>query len=85
MPRLGKLWMMNSFQMRQGVTLLDECVTLKGWQKFGSCFVIQGNMNTYTRHEEHEIMFHVSTMLPFSADDSQQVRLNLLYSFFDSL
>ena len=61
--------------------LLGERVTLKGWQKFRGGLDIRGNMtgedSVYTTHEEHEIMFHVSTMLPFSADDSQQVRLIL--------
>ena len=60
--------------------LLGERVTLKGWQKFRGGLDIRGNMtgeeSVYTTHEEHEIMFHVSTMLPFSAEDSQQVRLN---------
>ena len=38
---------------------------------------VRGNMtgteSVYTTHEEHEIMFHVSTLLPFSHDDKQQV------------
>ena len=32
-----------------------------------------GTESVYTTHEEHEIMFHVSTLLPFSHDDKQQV------------
>ena len=58
-------------------------MTLKGWQKFRGGLDIRGNMtgedSMYTTHEEHEIMFHVSTMLPFSAEDSQQVRLNIFH------
>ena len=33
-----------------------------------------GSHSIYTMHQGHEIMFHVSTMLPFSKDNKQQVR-----------
>ena len=32
-----------------------------------------GEESVFTQHEEHEIMFHVSTLLPFTPDDRQQV------------
>lgn len=32
-----------------------------------------GKYSVYTLYEGHEIMFHVSTMLPFSRDNRQQV------------
>ena len=32
-----------------------------------------GEESLYTVYEGHEIMFHVSTLLPFSADNKQQV------------
>ena len=32
-----------------------------------------GKESIYTTHEEHEVMFHVSTLLPFSKEDCQQV------------
>jgi len=32
-----------------------------------------GDESLYTVYEGHEIMFHVSTLLPFSADNKQQV------------
>ena len=32
-----------------------------------------GTHSVYTIFEEHEIMFHVSTLLPYSEEDSQQV------------
>ena len=32
-----------------------------------------GSHSVYTTFEEHEIMFHVSTMLPYSKEDRQQV------------
>ena len=55
---------------------------MKGWQKFQGGLDIQGSMtgqdSMYTTHEEHEIM------LPFSADDSQQVSLQIGHSYFVS-
>jgi signal-induced proliferation-associated 1 like protein 2 len=32
-----------------------------------------GEYSYFTNFEEHEIMYHVSTLLPFSSDDRQQV------------
>lgn len=32
-----------------------------------------GKYSIYTLYEGHEIMFHVSTLLPFSRDNRQQV------------
>lgn len=32
-----------------------------------------GKYSVYTLYEGHEIMFHVSTLLPFSKDNRQQV------------
>lgn len=32
-----------------------------------------GQYSVYTLYEGHEIMFHVSTLLPFSRDNRQQV------------
>jgi len=34
---------------------------------------LTGEMSVYTKFEELEIMFHVSTLLPFSPRDTQQV------------
>lgn len=34
-----------------------------------------GKNSVYTLYEGHEIMFHVSTLLPFSRDNRQQVCL----------
>ncbi|XP_046845302.1 GTPase-activating Rap/Ran-GAP domain-like protein 3 isoform X2 [Xenia sp. Carnegie-2017] len=56
--------------------LLGERVLLKGWTKFRGGLDVKCNMtgiaSVYTQYEGHEIMFHVSTLLPFS-DDPQQV------------
>jgi len=34
-----------------------------------------GEYSVYTIYEGHEIMFHVSTMLPYSKDNRQQVNI----------
>ena len=67
------------------LSLIGERVTLKGWQKFRGGLDVKGNMtgeqSLYTTHEEHEIMFHVSTLLPFSPDDQQQVSAAIKANF----
>ena len=35
-----------------------------------------GLHSVYTVYQGHEIMFHVSTMLPYSKENKQQVRVN---------
>ena len=35
-----------------------------------------GIHSVYTIYQGHEIMFHVSTMLPYSKENKQQVRVN---------
>lgn len=32
-----------------------------------------GTHSLYTRYQDYEIMFHVSTMLPYTANNTQQV------------
>ena len=32
----------------------------------------------HTTHEEHQLMFHVSTLLPFSHEDKQQVDTHMI-------
>jgi len=59
------------------LSLMGDRIQLKDWSKFRGGLDVRGNMtgpeSVYTTHEEHEIMFHVSTLLPFSQDDKQQV------------
>ncbi len=41
---------------------------------------LEGVHSVYTKYENFEIMFHVSTLLPFNPDDHQQVYFkHLLY------
>lgn len=41
-----------------------------------------GKYSIYTLYEGHEIMFHVSTLLPFSRDNRQQVRTHYNINVF---
>ena len=41
-----------------------------------------GEHSVYTTHGDHEIMFHVSTLLPYSPDDKQQVANISFYTLF---
>ncbi|KAG8292577.1 GTPase-activating Rap/Ran-GAP domain-like protein 3 [Homalodisca vitripennis] len=58
-------------------SLLGEKVRLKGWDKYRGGLDVKGDMtgrhSVYTIYEGHEIMFHVSTLLPYSKDNRQQV------------
>ncbi len=38
-----------------------------------------GTESVYTVYEGHEIMFHISTMLPYSQDNKQQVPYSYIY------
>lgn len=47
------------------LTLYDICLLLSG--------DMTGRYSVYTIYEGHEIMFHVSTLLPYSKENRQQV------------
>ncbi|KFM72712.1 GTPase-activating Rap/Ran-GAP domain-like protein 3, partial [Stegodyphus mimosarum] len=59
------------------VNLLGEKIRLKSWDKYRGGLDVKGDMtgkySAYTIYEGHEIMFHVSTLLPYSKDNRQQV------------
>ncbi|XP_038046495.1 GTPase-activating Rap/Ran-GAP domain-like protein 3 isoform X2 [Patiria miniata] len=59
------------------VRLLGDNIKLKNWDKFNGGLDVKNNTTgleaVYTMYEGHEIMFHVSTMLPYSKDNRQQV------------
>ena len=63
------------------LALLGDRVKLKGWTKYRGGLDVNRDMtgeeSVYTTFEGHEIMVHVSTMLPFTEDDRQQVRCQL--------
>jgi len=57
---------------------MGETVPLKGWPKYNAGLdtgptEATGKESLYTTFREYEIMFHVSTMLPYTDGDSQQL------------
>jgi len=67
----------GSPEYEEFLNLLGDKIELKGWQKHrGDLDVQRGNTGThsiYTEWEGFHIMFHISTMLPFTEDDDQQL------------
>nr|XP_045003997.1 GTPase-activating Rap/Ran-GAP domain-like protein 3 isoform X3 [Jaculus jaculus] len=59
------------------LTLLGDTITLKGWAGYRGGLDTKndttGINSVYTVYQGHEIMFHVSTMLPYSKENKQQV------------
>ncbi|XP_053328592.1 GTPase-activating Rap/Ran-GAP domain-like protein 3 [Spea bombifrons] len=59
------------------LTLLGDTITLKSWVGYRGGLDTKndttGIHSVYTVYQGHEIMFHVSTMLPYSKDNRQQV------------
>ncbi|CAM4570103.1 unnamed protein product [Lepidochelys kempii] len=59
------------------LNLLGDTVTLKGWTGYRGGLDTKndttGIYSIYTVYQGHEIMFHVSTMLPYSKENKQQV------------
>lgn len=68
---------MGSKEFERFINLLGEKVRLKGWDKYRGGLDVKGDMtgrhSMYTIYEGHEIIFHVSTLLPYSKDNKQQV------------
>ncbi|XP_055520752.1 signal-induced proliferation-associated 1-like protein 2 [Leucoraja erinacea] len=59
------------------LNLLGQRVKLKGFEKYRAQLDNKtdstGTHSLYTTYQEYEIMFHVSTMLPYTANNSQQL------------
>ncbi|KAM8933577.1 GTPase-activating Rap/Ran-GAP domain-like protein 3 isoform 2-T2 [Pelodytes ibericus] len=59
------------------LNLLGDTITLKSWIGYRGGLDTKndttGIHSVYTVYQGHEIMFHVSTMLPYSKDNKQQV------------
>nr|XP_015798529.2 GTPase-activating Rap/Ran-GAP domain-like protein 3 isoform X5 [Nothobranchius furzeri] len=57
--------------------LLGDTITLQGWAGYRGGLDTKndttGIQSIYTVYQGHELMFHVSTMLPYSKDNKQQV------------
>ena len=65
------------------LNLLGQRVQLLGFNKFraglDSSNDLTGTHSVYSEFGKNEIMFHVSTLLPFEKNDSQQVSWIVLY------
>ncbi|XP_074132635.1 signal-induced proliferation-associated protein 1 [Sminthopsis crassicaudata] len=61
----------------QFLQLLGEVVRLKGFEHYRAQLDIKtdstGTHSVYTTYQDHEIMFHVSTMLPYTPNNQQQL------------
>ena len=60
------------------LNMLGDTIELKGWEKFRGGLDTTDRQSTgekslYSQYEGNEVMFHVSTMLPFSTDNPQQL------------
>ncbi|XP_061208667.1 GTPase-activating Rap/Ran-GAP domain-like protein 3 isoform X6 [Neopsephotus bourkii] len=67
---------MGSESFQRFLHLLGDTVTLKGWTGYRGGLDTKndttGIFSIYTVFQGHEIMFHVSTMLPYSRENKQQ-------------
>nr|CAH8842348.1 unnamed protein product [Trichobilharzia regenti] len=67
----------GSEQFERFVNLLGERIGLKSWDRFKGGLDTKSNTtgidSVYTIYEGHEIMFHVSTLLPYSTENRQQI------------
>ncbi|VDL59191.1 unnamed protein product [Hymenolepis diminuta] len=67
----------GSPQYQAFLRLLGDRIALKNWDRFKGGLDAKtettGTESIYTIYEGHEIMFHVSTLLPISTDNRQQI------------
>ncbi|KAH0615511.1 hypothetical protein JD844_004861 [Phrynosoma platyrhinos] len=67
------------------LNLLGDTITLKGWTGYRGGLDTKndttGICSMYTVYQGHEIMFHVSTMLPYSKENKQQVYIFALVRY----
>eukprot|EP00111_Clytia_hemisphaerica_P002541 TCONS_00007245-protein len=60
------------------LNVLGDTIDLKGWTGYRGGLDVKDNMtgvhSVYTMYEGHEVMFHVSVMLPYSKDTQQVER-----------
>jgi hypothetical protein len=67
----------GSSEFDKFLSLLGDKVTLKGWNRFAGGLDQKsdrsGKYSIFTQFSDYEIMFHVSTLLPFEESDPQQI------------
>ncbi|XP_029372163.1 GTPase-activating Rap/Ran-GAP domain-like protein 3 isoform X2 [Echeneis naucrates] len=68
---------MGSESFEKFLNLLGDTITLQGWAGYRGGLDTRndttGIKSIYTVYQGHELMFHVSTMLPYSKENKQQV------------
>ncbi|KAI9222888.1 hypothetical protein BC828DRAFT_364760 [Blastocladiella britannica] len=66
-----------SVEFKEFLNFLGETIDLKGWRGYRAGLDVQseqtGKHSVYTKWQNYEIMFHVSTFLPHAQNDRQQV------------
>eukprot|EP01102_Stenamoeba_stenopodia_P004009 TRINITY_DN1414_c0_g1_i2.p1 TRINITY_DN1414_c0_g1~~TRINITY_DN1414_c0_g1_i2.p1 ORF type:complete len:217 (+),score=47.39 TRINITY_DN1414_c0_g1_i2:218-868(+) len=59
------------------LNILGDRIILEGWNKFRGGLDVKNNTtgkhSIFTSFRDHEIMFHISTMLPYNASDKQHL------------
>jgi RAP1 GTPase activating protein 1 len=68
----------SSLAYKQFLNFLGETIDLQGWKGYRagldtSPSGLTGSQSIYTKWQGYEIMFHVSTLLPFKSNDRQQL------------
>ncbi|KAJ3219894.1 hypothetical protein HK099_004540 [Clydaea vesicula] len=62
---------------KQFLNFLGETIELKGWKSYRAGLDVTNNNtgthSVYTKWQGYEIMYHVSTMLPYNPNDRQQL------------
>ena len=73
-------WFSNehgSAEFDEFLDILGDRIKLKGWDKFRGGLDVQGGTtgeeSVYLEYRSQQIMFHVSTLLPFHASDEQKI------------
>ena len=55
----------------------EVLIFFSGWDRYRGGLDVHNNMTgneaIYTLFEDHQVMFHISTLLPYTKDDKQQV------------
>eukprot|EP01126_Amoeba_proteus_P032700 TRINITY_DN3190_c0_g4_i2.p1 TRINITY_DN3190_c0_g4~~TRINITY_DN3190_c0_g4_i2.p1 ORF type:complete len:273 (-),score=49.92 TRINITY_DN3190_c0_g4_i2:518-1336(-) len=63
--------------LQEFINWIGQKILLKGWQEYSAGLDTKdnktGEYGLYTQFENFNVMFHVSTMIPFTEDDPQQL------------